>query len=209
MIEDLKANNQINNYNQLQVSYPFQVPPPLPGLYNASLYSNQPQIVTQIPISTPIPQPTVSQQLVTTNLPQDVSVKAKDQSEELNVNEESSKLIDPDKKQKNRVSAQKCRMRKKQYIESLEAKIEQLNIELSKCKEEIKLLKESQAANLVSEGNLNAYVNKYNELLVALHNNVVTNQPTGIYQKVLEIINVTSNIYHSIITEEIAQVGAQ
>ena len=100
-------------------------------------------------------------------------------------------------------------MRKKQYIESLEAKIEQLNIELSKCKEEIKLLKESQAANLVSEGNLNAYVNKYNELLVALHNNVVTNQPTGIYQKVLEIINVTSNIYHSIITEEIAQVGAQ
>lgn len=78
-------------------------------------------------------------------------------SEEPNANVSTRKVM---KKEKNRISAQKCRLRKKEYVRSLEARIEALTEELRKCKEELQVLKTSKELNSCTQSAISEYRQK-------------------------------------------------
>eukprot|EP01022_Parablepharisma_sp_SALTPOND_P005298 TRINITY_DN1220_c0_g2_i1.p1 TRINITY_DN1220_c0_g2~~TRINITY_DN1220_c0_g2_i1.p1 ORF type:complete len:367 (+),score=20.81 TRINITY_DN1220_c0_g2_i1:6960-8060(+) len=104
---------------------------------------------------------------------------------------DSKKPVEKGKKEKNRVSAQKCRMRKKQYVESLESQVQQLKDELAKCKQEIKIMKEKQEqAVLRGEHDPTVYKARHDDLRVKLHKSLVSQQPTPHVQELIQAIDV-------------------
>jgi hypothetical protein len=126
-------------------------------------------------------------------IPESSSKKSKQSTESADgksMKEDSPEAVETDKKEKNRVSAQKCRKRKKQYVESLELKIKELEEELVKCKEEIKKLKEAQSANLIAESNANEYQAKYKELISALNRAMDARQSDEILKQLIGELNV-------------------
>lgn len=118
------------------------------------------------------------------------SRKTPESSNEGNEGSESPQGVNEEKKQKNRVSAQKCRARKKEYIQSLEDKIQSLHAELARCKEEIKSLKEAQSANLMAESNANEYQAKYKEYMAALENALSRDQGEEVLQRLISGLSV-------------------
>jgi len=115
------------------------------------------------------------------------NIPCKDDSEEnLESVGELSKPREKGKKERNRVSAQKCRMRKKQYIESLEGQVNQLKEELLKCKEELKIMKEKHdLAVLKGLNETSLFKVKQEELLNKLHYALDANQPSSFIQEIL------------------------
>ena len=97
--------------------------------------------------------------------------------------------IEKGKKERNRVSAQKCRMRKKQYIESLEGQVKQLKDELTQCKEELKTLKEKHE-HLLLKDDPGHYKTVHIELLNKLHKALSENQPSQCIQDLIRNIDV-------------------
>jgi len=183
MIEDMK--NNINSIYQ-QPSTPYYVPNPT---ITSSVVSEYCQTNTFPNIQQPLD--------FISSLPESSSKKSKQSTEsvdEKSIKEDSPGIPETDKKEKNRVSAQKCRKRKKQYIESLEQKIAELSAELVKCKEEIKSLKEAQSANLIAENNVNEYQSKYKELISALKIAVDKNQSDEILKQLIGELNVFYNV---------------
>eukprot|EP00826_Nyctotherus_ovalis_P065730 TRINITY_DN9669_c0_g1_i15.p1 TRINITY_DN9669_c0_g1~~TRINITY_DN9669_c0_g1_i15.p1 ORF type:complete len:265 (-),score=47.17 TRINITY_DN9669_c0_g1_i15:600-1394(-) len=102
---------------------------------------------SQIPLSAP--QSTVQESVK--------SLLTGAKSEEPSANVSTRKVM---KKEKNRISAQKCRLRKKEYVRSLEARIEVLTEELRKCKEELQVLKTSKELNSCIQSAINEYRQK-------------------------------------------------
>lgn len=174
MIEDMKSN--INGITQTHYYAPN--PTVIPSITSGFMQRNE---------YPPVQQPTVER------IPESPSKKTRKTPESPNegsMKEDSQEVAETDKKEKNRVSAQKCRMRKKQYVESLEAKIAELNEELVKCKEEIKALKEAQSANLLAENSANEYQTKYKQLITTLENSINTQQNENITQQLIGELNV-------------------
>lgn len=172
MIEDMKNNINIITQTRCYAPNPIVISPVTPEFLQKNEYL-------------PAQQPTVEH----ISLPESPSKKSRKSPESPN-EEEPQGAMETDKKEKNRVSAQKCRMRKKQYVESLEAKIAELNDELAKCKEEIKTLKEAQSANLLAESSANEYQIKYKQLMTALENSLSTQQNDNVIHQVIGELNV-------------------
>lgn len=93
-----------------------------------------------------------------------------------------------EKKERNRLSAQKCRKRKKQYIESLESRIIELNKDIEKYKNEIKSLKESKKFSYPMKYTM--YKSNSKELMVKLYNGLVNNMEASEMRKLITDINV-------------------
>ena len=104
--------------------------------------------------------------------------------------QEGLKKNNQKKKEKNRVSAQKCRIRKKQYIESLEATINELTKELEKCKEELRLVKEMESENLATDVNAIKHHKNYTNLIMKLKSTIEDSNPKGVIHQLLGEINV-------------------
>eukprot|EP00826_Nyctotherus_ovalis_P048492 TRINITY_DN5720_c0_g7_i1.p1 TRINITY_DN5720_c0_g7~~TRINITY_DN5720_c0_g7_i1.p1 ORF type:complete len:380 (-),score=103.80 TRINITY_DN5720_c0_g7_i1:101-1240(-) len=102
---------------------------------------------------------------------------------------EPPQKLNKEKKRRNRLSAQKCRERKKEYILSLEAKIESLDTELTRCKKEIRRLKETQSANLMAEGNAKEFQAKYKKCITALENALSRDEDEEVLNQLINKLN--------------------
>jgi hypothetical protein len=94
------------------------------------------------------------------------------------------------KKEKNRVSAQKCRFRKKQYIESLELRISELTAELQRCKDELQMLKGNKEQAITQQTILQEYNKRHTDSIKQLESMVAENQTE---EKLCELIK-TMNV---------------
>jgi len=189
IIEDMK--NNINgiyqNTSQLQNQYFASnlVVTPLDYLQKTAF----PPPTQQPPVSDHIPEATCELKSETSEKTAKKTREKTESPNEDSMKGDSPRVAETDKREKNRVSAQKCRMRKKQYIESLEAQIAELNEELTRCKEEIKTLKE--LANLAAESNANKYQAKYKELIAALESSLNIKQNDKTIQQLISELNVS------------------
>eukprot|EP00826_Nyctotherus_ovalis_P040361 TRINITY_DN3975_c0_g1_i5.p1 TRINITY_DN3975_c0_g1~~TRINITY_DN3975_c0_g1_i5.p1 ORF type:complete len:495 (-),score=165.75 TRINITY_DN3975_c0_g1_i5:23-1507(-) len=177
MIEDMKSEMDKTYRGQVNTHY-FARPSESP------VASERPQrnVYPQLPVAVPNPVPEAVPSARK-------GKKDTGSSNEASIKEESLGVFETDKKEKNRVSAQKCRMRKKQYVESLEAQIKELNDELAKCKEEIKTLREAQSASLMAESNANEYQANYKKLVSALEDALATQQADQYVQQLIGELN--------------------
>ena len=95
------------------------------------------------------------------------------------------------KKERNRVSAQKCRARKKKYIESLENKIKELQNEIEQYKKENKILKEKQFENFEGKNVFKEYTKMHEELMKDLNKLIIEDRPEKEISELINKIKVT------------------
>lgn len=100
------------------------------------------------------------------------------------------------KKEKNRVSAQKCRFRKKQYIESLELRIKELTLELAKCKDELQTLKNNKADATTHQNIFNEYKKKRLTLIKQMEIMLTDNQSEDMLSVLINEVNVKCCNHH-------------
>jgi len=94
------------------------------------------------------------------------------------------------KKEKNRVSAQKCRLRKKQYIVSLELRIEELKAELERCKDELQTLKSKNEVTITQQSLLNEYNKRHMDSIKKLESMMLENQTEENLFELIKTMNV-------------------
>eukprot|EP00826_Nyctotherus_ovalis_P022306 TRINITY_DN1733_c0_g1_i4.p1 TRINITY_DN1733_c0_g1~~TRINITY_DN1733_c0_g1_i4.p1 ORF type:complete len:172 (+),score=50.65 TRINITY_DN1733_c0_g1_i4:647-1162(+) len=98
------------------------------------------------------------------------------------------------KKEKNRVSAQKCRFRKKQYIESLELRIKELTEELAKCKEELQVLKSNKTDTTTHQDIFNEYKQKRFSSIKQMESMLADSQSEEMLSVLINEVNVRSAV---------------
>jgi len=158
---------------------------PVPSKFSANpMYTSSPALLDQNFLPMPRTPVSASQPMILESISSSNSgVKSND----LDDNIVPKKTI---KKEKNRVSAQKCRLRKKQYIVSLELKIEELTAELEKCKDELQTLKSKKEVTTTQQSLLNEYNNRHMDSIKKLEGMMIENQTEENLCELIKIMNV-------------------